>query len=918
MPIRISFDYLASRLTSDSLLIAPNSRTQKAIIAGYMASSSMGEVVEAPVVLSLSQWLQQLWDELSFIQPLPQLIGDLELKTLLKEQIASDDHWQLTNSLGVAEKVLEAYRNLRQWNLELADITTLETTEHQYFVTWITSLENFLQEKGLIPTFTSIHVLRRHLSKLTERLPSSIILVGFNQFTPMETEFFELLKKEGTAVETFFPNRAENHIIRLEGTDFENEIEIAAAKTKSVIEANPNQSVAVVVHQLASHISLVHQIFSGYFQPHESLPWKSLDKVLQYNVSAGEPLADMPMVKAATRILSFQSTGFDAEKLAFLKNTPFIHWGQHEGAIKRFIHRQCLLSFHKYTYPHLLKAIEETPYPEQLALLKTRLYELDNRASYQRKPAAWVNLWKDILTQWGWIHGLELNAFEEKAKGEFIDILNDFSCLGRVFDKQSETAAKDFLLQALKQKAFQIPSEQTNVHVLGVLEASGLEFDELIVVGFTRENWPQKSKLNPFLPISFQQQHQMMRSTAEKEYEYARSLSASFLKSANQVWITQSRHDDEYSPEATFFSAYPLQKNHQQRLIQRAIIKPDYIWRIDEKIDLTHGKINGGAYMLSQYAGCPFRAMSNYQFKIKSEQEVKQGIEPKIKGNWLHLAMEYLWNVLKDQQSLLAASSDEIETLVEEMVAKAKCKFEAQLNASTLPPIIDIESAKLKTQIIEWLKIDKLREPFHVQTEVDKSLILGSLNFHFRIDRVDTNEKGGIEIIDYKTGLSDFKKWLGPRPEEAQMPAYVLACQNESIHSLTYAKIKTGEIMRSGIWFSDDNNNQFLEVTADQTKDKTRKTLSNPLLEAGKPLVTQWRDNLEALAKNITLGKMPVSPKKKIDTCRYCDFCDFCRIGESQPTPRQLSEMKLKESVAKKKRVKSKYTHTTFEQGQLF
>ena len=154
------------------------------------------------------------------------------------------------------------------------------------------------------------------------------------------------------------------------------------------------------------------------------------------------------------------------------------------------------------------------------------------------------------------------------------------------------------------------------------------------------------------------------------------------------------------------------------------------------------------------------------------------------------------------------------------------------------------------------------------------------------IDRIDRMKDGRIEIIDYKSGRVDIKKWLGKRPEEAQMPAYVLSCQSENVSSVSYSVIKTGSISRHGVKFDDNDLFQhvFFEENELGTKDKTKYILlKENLIDINKSLVEQWQKNLENITKKIISGAMPVSPKKEIDSCRYCDYGDFCRIDEPQP-----------------------------------
>ncbi len=891
MPININFTEITPLLSEKTLILTPNSRTQKALISGFIEPLSLGDVVRAPHIISLSQWLDYLWQELSFIEVLPNLIGDLELKVWLKELILKEDHWQLTNALGVAEKVLEAYRNLSLWGKKISDVDSLDTPENQYFVLWITQLENFCSEKNLIPHFYMLAYLSQRMAKLTQffspsHLPQQILLVGFNQFSPMEENFFDICKNLGIDTKIIQQKSVKNKISRVEVIDFKQELEVAAANALGFFKNKPEKSLGIVVQQLSNNIPMIHQVFSEYFQPQESLPWNPVEKTL-YNVSAGQPLANLVMIDSAIKLLQLRTSGFELKTLYFFKNTPFIDWGEHEGVIKRFIHQQSLLSYANYSISYLLAAIEKEPQPALLERLGNRLYHLKELENYARPMSAWVDFWKNFLKSWGWLENKSLIDAELQLEEAFYLSMKESLNISLIYQKLSSEQAKDYFFQVLRQKVFQVPSDRTNIHILGVLEAAGLEFDEIIMVGFNRDNWPQKNKINPFLPIKFQQDNNMPGSSAEREYLYAKSLSDSLLAGSEKTLITQSQTEDGISAESPLFSGFPLlDLKLDSLLFKKTEIKPDYLWLKDENINVDKGKIKGGAYLLSLYASCPFKAMSSFQFKLRAAQKPQKGIEPKIRGAWVHLAMELLWLELKTQKILLSLNENEISQLVERCVLKAKEDFETPLSISCAVEVIEIETQKIQQQIIDWLVLDKNRDAFEVSTEVEKTLVIRELEFKFRIDRIDRNSSGGLEIIDYKTGNVDIKKWLGQRPEEAQMPAYVLACEDQAIHSLSYAKIKTGEICRSGVWFDakDKSKFKFIEENAEGKKDKTKYLLLNPnLVEKDKSLTEQWRESLENLTDKIFLGDMPVSPKNSIESCRYCDFSDFCRVAEPQP-----------------------------------
>jgi|GEM_PF-3152878 len=886
MPVIVSFESIAEQVTSETLILTPNSRTQKALNAGFVASLNEGEVVYAHAIKSLSQWQEALWQELSFLSPMPVVIGQLELKTWLKEQISKDENWQLTNALGVAEKVLEAYRSLSQWGLSLNDVSEIETVENQYFVKWIELLEAFLADNALVPQFAVTAYLCQQPA-LRQLLPKQILLVSFNQLTPAEETLFDLCRQSGVEISSYYPAKTKVDAVRIEQADLNGELAFAGQLAVKIAREYPDKSIGVVVNQLANHLSLTHQIFSDIFQPEESLPWRPLEKV-KYNVSAGQSLVDLPMISVAVKILQLNALGFDLATMQLLKNSPFINWGDNGASIRYFLHQLVLLGYNNYSPDFLLAQIDAAENADKLSLLKDRLAGIQNKPTRARPVNAWIDVWKSELRMWGWCENYSADTFEEKLISDFYTALNECHSLGQIYPRPTLSQASEFFLQLLRQTPFQLPSDRTNVQVLGILEATGLEFDDLILVGFNRENWPQKAKLNPFLPVKLQQHYNMPGSSAEREYEYTLGLSQSLLNAADRIWVTQSHLADEsLSGESPLFSHLPM-ANPDDWIPQlnKVSVTPDYHWHLDEQIQLPQGEIKGGAYMLGNYASCPFKAMSQFQFNIKPGEKAQKGIEAKVKGAWLHRALELLWLRIQTQSKLLALSSSEEAALISEVLEASKKEFERQLYARAPVEIVMLEFEKLQGLISQWLSIEKQRQPFSVQTEVEKSLTLGPLSFKFRVDRIDTNVDGRLEIIDYKTGQTDMKKWLGERPEEAQMPAYVLACQDSEIDSLTYARIKTGEVSRSGVYFSTDAEIpiRFTETNLQGEKDKTRYMLAKEeSLQSAGPLAEQWQHNLTHLAEKIAAGDMPVSPKHRVESCRYCDFSDFCRINEIQP-----------------------------------
>jgi ATP-dependent helicase/nuclease subunit B len=882
MTIKLDYQSLKPHLSDNLLVLTPNSRTQKAVYAARMSELAEGQVDAGLTVKSMSQLVDELWSELSFVIPLPKRISAFVLKVWLEKQIESESEWTLTNPAGVAGKVVDAYQNLVHWRLDVNQLEQGESTEIDFFIQWISDYQALAKDKGLLAEFSVLQFIIDHISLLENKIPKLILMVGFNQLTPLESFFLEQLQQLGIQVNHYQPKIKPQLAQQFVFDSLDEELEFAAHYAQQ--KQAQGKAVAIVVDQLANHLPQVHHQFSRVFQPNEELPWVELNKP-EYNVSAGFPLSDQPVVKAALTLLGFQSRGLKQQEVHFLKNSPFIDWGEHADKIRYFIHQICLQPRKQYSIDFLIRRIDSAPNQKQLALLKRRLQVTSDLSMGKKTSDKLVEMIKQYLNTWGWILSSDNDsAFETQAKQSFQSAINACRRLSDFHDKINYRETIDFLKQQLLQQTFQIASDRVNVHVLGVLEASGLQFDELVLVGFTRDTWPQKNKINPFLPLEWQREHLMPGSSAEREYQYAADLSESLLSASENLLVTSTRSEGEKKNNVSQFFAH-LEEAQPESLVQLANdekLEPDFKWVTDDQINLSEHTIKGGAYLLSDYAKCPFMAMAKYQMRLTGYEPVDVGVEPRSKGTWLHDTMELIWQSLHTQQALCETRSDELEELVDVSLHTALEKAKDYLLSITENEIVDLEYQKLKKLIMQWLAIEKTRSQFEVaELESDYSLALGELRLNFRIDRLDKVMNNRLEIIDYKTGSTATNNWFGVRPTEAQMPAYVLALQEAAIHGLNYARIKTGEVAQSGLVFCNEspqiNTFELTEFGEKVSVDKARKELSFEQLKQ------QWRASLHRLADGIVSGFAPVAPKEPNKTCMYCDFSAVCRIAEEQP-----------------------------------
>jgi hypothetical protein len=183
-----------------------------------------------------------------------------------------------------------------------------------------------------------------------------------------------------------------------------------------------------------------------------------------------------------------------------------------------------------------------------------------------------------------------------------------------------------------------------------------------------------------------------------------------------------------------------------------------------------------------------------------------------------------------------------------------------------------LEQARLARVTREWVEYELAeRGDFSVEAVEDKRLlVLGPLSLRTRLDRVDLLPDGSRIVIDYKTTAPGMTAWLPPRPEEPQLPLYLVAGESNAV-AIAFAQVKAGDV-------------KFVALARDADLLPRAKA---PKGEEGvtpaaswQAQVGAWKRELERLAVDFVAGDARVDPKVPGKTCNSCDLHALCRINE--------------------------------------
>jgi probable DNA repair protein len=374
------------------------------------------------------------------------------------------------------------------------------------------------------------------------------------------------------------------------------------------------------------------------------------------------------------------------------------------------------------------------------------------------------------------------------------------------------------------------------------------------------EQFPQEPRPNPFLPLAIQRERKMPHATPESEAEYADTVLRRLIASANEVRLSWSATDGEKS-----FQPSPLLEKFHAEPVPAILLDPTLRrWHqraaLESLLDETapplaaEGIQSGGAKLLKAVAECPFKAFALYRLKASPLEDAEFGVSAAEKGTTVHRALDAIWNELGSQDTLLALSEEQTRDLIRRHVAAA-------LDAPTL--FRNLEQTRLERLIGEFLALERNRPRFTVRCREDeRTVAVGGINLHIRVDREDELPDGRLVLIDYKTGKVKTDGWEGERLREPQLPLYAMNVR-APLAAVTLATIRTGETGFTGIQ-KDDVLGSAKQMRID------RDSIAEQRIH--------WTAALNRLATEFREGVARVDPLHH--ACNFCGLDALCRIHD--------------------------------------
>ncbi|MCF6265635.1 MAG: PD-(D/E)XK nuclease family protein [Desulfuromusa sp.] len=878
-------DRVISAAGSGALVLTANKRLSRYLHSCFdqQMQEEGKSVWSTPQIFSYEGWLSRCLEGLGDGW---RLLNQQQQQCLWEEQIESSSRGttlELLQLSKTAEKAIQAHCFLNEYNLSLEG--QYLTEDQLVFSSWQRRYKDHCQQHHWLDQSDLPRLICTALKSGKLSLPQQVLLIGFDQLAPGLLLLMKTVNDAGGCCdEISLQGEQSDKIVCYAARDSHDEIESAARWARSLLDRGED-SIGVVVPDLQQRRRQIERIFREQIDPAASVTLNADEAV--FSLSLGGSLAEQGVVHAALESLG---TGrqLSLDQISFLLRTPYLDGALREADSRAFLDQK-LRSFRQQNFKlSRLKALTEEK--TNLAVFSQILKTIQSAQQLNDKvlPGVWAARFADQLYSLGWPGERSTASSEFQAIKMWQEkALTALVALDPLLPPISRQRAFNLLRRISQGIEFQPEGSAGPLQVVGLLESSGLNFQHLWVMGLGETVLPARPQPNPFIPLALQRDYDMPHASAARELLFAEQVVAR-LKSASAEIVFSYPQRDGDSP----LRPSPLIPSHNPEMFPpladfqdlSSLLKLSH-HGMDTIADhrgprLDQALVEGGTSLLKDQAHCPFRAFFHHRLHAQQFAEATPGIAPMARGDLVHLALELLWQQLRNQTDLLSLDEQQRTDLVKSQVTAAFAEYFAHKSAPA-EQLLQLETERVVTLIQEWLvNVEIKRAPFQVlETEQQHIEKIGPLQIRLKVDRIDQLENGCRIVIDYKTGVDlHAEDFLSQPLIEPQLPIYAVADPEFKADGIVFAKLRRGECRFVGVVREKGLLGKVRELSAYPQSLKLG-------LSDWAELLVFWRQQIDQLAESFVAGEAVVQPYDLTKSCQYCDLSGICRIQDTSMNP---------------------------------
>src|SRR5579871_2807296 len=465
-------------LEQGGALITASRRLSRALTAEFHERQrSLGRSVwPRPDILPFEAFVDRAWTNLVWQGAEPPgftLLSPLEEQTVwervIRDSPAGDS---LLDVPDTARGAMEAWRLAHAYDVPV-DGRFHATDDASAFLGWARDFESLCGAHLWLDRSRAIDFLAARYAAGDIARPASVYIAGFDDITPQQERFLRTL---GDLQRIEAPSH-EAEIERRKLVSSDDDIHAAAAWARATLERSPQKRIGVIVPDLRKLRPKVERIFREVLDPVCDLEYGRR----AYHVSLGPALDQYPLIYSAFLILEWAEGPLTVPRIGVLLRSPFLAGASQERSSRALLDVKLRKDgAWELDVEQLERSAGSCP---ELARHLARYRALTRSLPKLQRPSAWSGDFSNLLGALGWPGDRALDSSEHQVSGAWQKLLSDFATLDRTTPPQTLNQALSFLRRTAEATPFQQENTGAPIQVMGLLEASGLEFDCLWILG---------------------------------------------------------------------------------------------------------------------------------------------------------------------------------------------------------------------------------------------------------------------------------------------------------------------------------------------------------------------------------------------------------------------------------------------------
>jgi probable DNA repair protein len=659
------------------------------------------------------------------------------------------------------------------------------------------------------------------------------------------------------------------------------EAQAAAQWCATALQSDAQARVLLVVPRLAEQSHLWQRALSQRLDFAMLLATGSSSGESLFAIEGGQALDAYPLVATALGLIAVATGSGQFEQLSAVLRSPYLGAFERDQCLRLdlWLREHHVAELQPQMLPGLVEPVAAGVGSGGVDVLQHLVGAMQTSAALSpAAPAQWARCFAGLLERCGWPGQSALDSDEQQVRMRFDEVLGEFATIAASLGPLAAGEACQLLHEMSRQVAFEPATDDVPVTVTASLDDPIAHYDGIWVAGLSADIWPPAAQPDPLLPWLLQRDAGLPEASADGQLRLAVQRMTQWQRRSSRCVWSWSRSEADLPRDASALlgeRAASAGATAPAAVPDGAAFEPQ-AWLASQAPALqawhdVHAApwpreraLPGGVRLLELQSLCPFRGFAELRLRARPLPAPRPGIDPRLRGLMLHLALERFWRATGDSATLHGRSLEATRALVRSCVGSANEQIAARLRGSLEPALLLREAARterLISQLIDW---DLERDAFATQSlETREQLVIAGASLSVQLDRVDRLDDGRLVVIDYKSGPAQPFDAFAVRPPRPQLPAYALAA---------------GEAVAAVIAVHLGRENLKLRGLADRPERvRGRGIDAVPGGESAWPtLLQQWRERLEGLTREFLDGNAAVQPQP--GACEYCHLQLLCRV----------------------------------------